>query len=137
MDLFQSIIEKQALMMEAYKDFRDLCDQLKGDRGQDSQQWSGMNLSSVEPLEMLESSEEESHESGLEEEIEMGGEPSDNLDEFPVLPSFCLNGLDPEDPGFWTGKVIGLPESAVIRIDEGRGKLLPISGGLFSSVYGF
>lgn len=124
MDVFDSIVEKQALMMEAYKDFRDLCEQLKSERANGD---SGHSMEySVEG-----SVREEMLETPQEELLEQNDERS--FDEFPEVQSFCWKDINPDDPGFWTGKSIGIPIAVVVRNTEGQDKLLPIINGRFNT----
>lgn len=122
MDVFDSIVEKQALMMEAYKDFRDLCEQLKSERS------NGDSSSSMD-YSVAESPREELLESPEEELLEQNEERS--FDEFPEVQSFSWKDIDPNDPAFWTGKSIGIPIAVVVRNGEGQDKLLPIINGRF------
>lgn len=127
MDIFKSLEEKNTLMMEAYKDFRDLCEQLKYERAQ------GGLPHQVEASALAPESEY-MEDFGLKLESELLPNYNErSWDEFPEQRSFSFKDINPEDPAFWTGKSIGIPIAVVVRDGAGKDKLLPIINGRFGT----
>jgi len=59
--------------------------------------------------------------------------PEYSCEDFPMMKSFNIWDLDPEDPAFLSGKEIGLPEDVTVHSNHNQGKLFPIENGLFKS----
>lgn len=126
MDLYDSILEKQTLMMDAYRDFRDLCDQLKSERGTGHNDWENP----YEASPSLPDYSMEDDEGSVDEELYDSKEAYEP-DEFPMPRSFSYRNIDPNDPAFWSGKSIGIPDALLVRTSESDGDLLPIINGKF------
>lgn len=141
--LIDSILEKQSFLMDAYKDFRDLCDSLREDRGLESDGWGAHLGFGVENEELIlpHESEEEEDRSFDIDYLKLWGEDDgegvaqDKMMDFPKVEGFSLRDINAEDPEFYTGKSIGIPVGLVVRTDDGD-KLLPIMNGKFQGYGG-
>lgn len=141
--VIDDILEKHAFAMEAYKDFRDLCDSLRFDRGLTGEGFGddhSLGLSPAsEELEIDREPEPEEEENRyldfdylkLWGEDDGEGVAQDKMMDFPEVQGFSIKDINPEDPAFAYGKSIGIPVGLVVRTDDGD-KLLPIIDGKFN-----
>lgn len=122
MDKFKELQDASFTMLEAYKDFRDLMDSLKGDR----------SLPSVSPMnDMMKVMAMPGSEDAMEVEEEAEDYDSDSCEDFPGRPYFKMEDINAEDPRFYSGMEIGIPYAVAVRNSEGQSKLIPIVNGMF------
>lgn len=127
MDILDRIKESQTLMMDAYKDFRDLCDELAMERSSGHEDFSSFDSiapDADEPRLGPESYDEEAFVPRMSlEQVDM--------EDFGFEKSFRFEDINPEDPEYWGGKSLGIPYAVVVRQNDGMDKLLPIMNGKF------
>ncbi len=125
MSIYDEIMDKHHFMMECYKDFRDLCEELRDERGEDHDGFA----------EYLSPKEEELNVTADMWSMPLSTllSPPRSLDEFPEQKTLTDNpwAINPEDPELYTGKALGIPVAVVVRQSNGDDKLYPIVNGKF------
>lgn len=132
MDAYDKMQQASFLMLEAFKDFRSVMEELKNDRG--AQAPDPMNdMMKVKSMPGSEGSLEKAMKLlGIKEEEDYD---ADCDEDFPGRPFFKMEDLDGEDPRFYTGLEIGIPYAVAVRNAEGQGMLIPIKNGMFNEEY--
>lgn len=97
-----------------FKDFMDLAKQLVDDRSQ-GQDWDP-GLAAPEQLEVY----DEEDDATLDHLLEC------YYEDFPGRKFFLVDNLNPDDPGFVSGKSIGVPKNGVVRYSRNQNRLIPI-----------
>lgn len=96
---------KAALIEACFKDFISLTKKYEALFSDSSEEEDEEELGSCEPDPMMVSSEE-----------------------FPGRPNFDPSKVDPEDPAFYSGKSIGIPQSVAVTVDMNQQKFFPRGG---------
>lgn len=119
-------VEKSALMMDAFRDFLDLCQKYEGDRGQGFNDFEEYNSVKEEELEIPQ------YDPWSMSLMDLCSPPR-STDEFPAEETMASSvwDINAEDPELYSGKSMGIPYAVAVRQSNGDDKLIPIVNGKF------
>ena len=131
MDSYDKIQNASYMMLEAFKDFKEVFASLS-DRGEGAKPEMGpmKEVKMKGSMEMVEEAMKKLL--GVDEEEDYD---ADCEEDFPCTPHFKFEDINAEDPRLASGLQMGIPYAVAVRNSEGQGMLIPIKGGLFDGGY--
>lgn len=130
MDAYDKIQNASFMMLEAFKDFKEVFASLS-DRGEGQKPEMGP-LKEVKMKSSMEAVEE-AIKSLLDDKEE--DYDADCEEDFPAQPHFKFEDINADDPRFATGLQVGIPYAVAVRNEDGQGMLIPIKSGMFNGGY--
>lgn len=113
MSIFDELAARGFNMLEAFKDFHSILDQLKNER----------QIAGYRPEPVHENPEEFQ---GTENaEVEDESAPMYYCEDFPGRKFFRREDLNMEDPAFYSGKEIGIPVAVAVHSNDRQNKQIP------------
>lgn len=130
MDAYDKIQNASYMMLEAFKDFKEVFASLS-DRGEGAQPEMGP-LKEVKMKNSMEMVEDAIKSLLDDKEEDWDG---DCEEDFPSVPHFKFEDINADDPRFATGLQVGIPYAVAVRNEDGQGMLIPIKSGMFNGGY--